>query len=168
MKLTDAEREALRLCECGCGTPVAKRVVIGHKPPETPERMQERFWSRVEKTATCWLWQGTRRDGYGQFSIANKRHQAHRLTYQWLVGPIPDGLQIDHLCRVRACVNPEHLEAVTQRENLLRGEGPSARAATVTHCPQGHAYDEANTYVCPKGTRNCRTCHRIRNRRTGK
>ena len=79
-----------------------------------------------------------------------------------LVGPIPDGLYLDHLCRVRDCVAPDHLEAVTNRENTVRGENFIARQVSTTHCPQGHLYDEANTYICGRGKRECRTCKRAR------
>jgi len=89
----------------------------------------ERFWSKVEKTVSCWLWTASTRRGYGQFVINNKPTPAHRFAYEQLVGDIPRGLQLDHLCRVRNCVNPEHLEPVTSRENILRGEGICAVAA---------------------------------------
>ena len=85
---------------------------------------------------------------------------AHRFAYETFVGPIPEGLTIDHLCRIRHCVNPEHLEAVTDRVNILRGEGISAQHARATHCPQGHPYDLINTYVAPDGDRDCRDCRR--------
>ena len=90
---------------------------------------------------------------------------AHRLAYELVKGPISDGLQIDHLCRNRACINPDHLEAVTQRENILRGEGVAALNARKTHCPQGHAYDEENTLILTgrqAGARRCQICARDR------
>lgn len=109
----------------------------------------------------CWQWQASLgADGYGRIQIAKVSHRAHRLMWEYVVGPIPEGLQIDHLCRNRACVNPDHLEPVTQRQNILRGESPSARHAIKTHCPQGHAYSVDNTYVSPAGQRFCRTCRR--------
>lgn len=89
---------------------------------------------------------------------------AHRYAYEHFIGPIPEGLQVDHLCRVRNCVNPDHLEAVTCRENVLRGDGVAAANARATHCPQGHAYDEANTYTWTNGGRHCRACARIKTR----
>lgn len=115
--------------------------------------------------AGCWLWQGSvnRLNGYGYVS----RGLAHRLSYELFVGPIPRDLQVDHLCRVRSCVNPEHLEAVTQRENLLRGQTVTARNAAVTHCPRGHAYDAENTWYQVKGhKRRCRICTLESNRRS--
>lgn len=80
--------------------------------------------------------------------------------YRELVAPIPDDLTLDHLCRVRACVNPDHMEPVTIRENALRGETAAARNAAQTHCPQGHEYTGENTYVTTAGSRRCRTCTR--------
>lgn len=89
---------------------------------------------------------------------------AHRVVYEELVGPIPDGLMLDHLCRVRHCVNPEHLEPVTNRENVLRGEGHSAKAARATHCLKGHPYAGENLRILSNGWRRCRACHRERER----
>ena len=97
--------------------------------------------------------------GYGLFSIRDKRQSAHSLAYQRWVGPIPDGMQIDHLCNVRMCVNPAHLEAVTQRENLRRG------AERRTHCRRGHPFVEDNIHVDGLGRRSCLTCTRARWRR---
>jgi hypothetical protein len=126
-----------------------------------------RFWVKVDKSGadSCWLWTAKiNRYGYGDFGLRKRLVKAHRFAYTVTRGPIPEGLHLDHLCRVRHCVNPEHLEAVTQRENTLRSESLSALRARRTHCPQGHAYDEANTYVTKKRERVCRTCHRDRER----
>src|SRR3990172_7099161 len=104
----------------------------------------ERFWEKINKTETCWLWVGcTDGNGYGSFMIRNKKTgrqkkwKVHRYAYTKLVGRIPRGLTLDHLCRVRACVNPSHLEPVTMRENILRGISFSAINAKKTHCIHG-------------------------------
>jgi hypothetical protein len=105
-----------------------------------PKTLPQRFWDKVKKTDTCWLWTGGKDGaGYGAFGDGQER-LAHRLAYKDLKGPIPEGLQIDHLCCVRHCVNPDHLEAVTQKENILRGNGPCAQNARKQCCPRGHEY----------------------------
>lgn len=108
----------------------------------------------------CWLWQGRiMGEGYGEFNKA----MAHRLSYEVFVGGIPPDKQIDHLCRVRHCVRPSHLELVTIKENVLRGFGPSALNARKTHCKNGHPFDEANTYVDKTlRKRACRVCGRAK------
>ena len=110
----------------------------------------------------CWLWTGniSGGTGYGGINYKNRQQGAHRVVYELLVGPIPDGLELDHLCRVRRCVNPGHLEPVTHRENALRGLGPSAGNATATHCIHGHPFDADNTYVKSNGHRFCKVCAR--------
>lgn len=108
----------------------------------------------------CWMWQRhVRPTGYGQWTRQRITRQAHRAVYEEMVGPIPDGLTLDHLCRVRACVNPAHLEPVTVQENTLRGDGFAARNAAKTHCVRGHAFTPENTYLRPTG-RACRECVR--------
>lgn len=130
----------------------------------------EKFWAHVAKDPLgCWMWNGAKsRNGYGQFRTAKDvLHYAHRYAYEQLVGPIPDGLQLDHLCKARACVRPDHLEPVTQVENIRRSDLRVGRAkwlATITHCPQGHPYDEANTRVGSRGSRSCKECNRTRSR----
>ncbi len=113
----------------------------------------------------CWRWRGASDPkGYGRVGrmINGKAvtKLAHRVVYEAWVGAIPEGLQLDHLCRNHACVNPDHLEPVTQRENLLRGDTITARNAAKTHCLRGHEFTSDNTYVRPGGKRNCRTCMR--------
>ncbi|MDL5205070.1 HNH endonuclease signature motif containing protein [Streptomyces sp. ALI-76-A] len=124
----------------------------------------ERIMQRTDRTGECWLWRGRlNKDGYAEHKLHGRTHMAHRTTYESLVGPIPDGMQLDHRCRVRHCVNPAHLEPVTSRENTLRGVGLAKQNADKTHCPQGHPYDEANTYRY-KNYRRCKTCLRERAR----
>ena len=123
---------------------------------------EERFWAKVQRDASggCWLWTAGLSDtGYGQFWTGGKCQSAHRFSYETFVGPIPDGLHIDHLCRVRACVNPTHLEPVPPGVNNARGFSPSALNAQKTHCPQGHAYAGENLVVI-RGKRHCRECKR--------
>lgn len=126
--------------------------------------MLEKIKARVAEDSStgCWLWEGTlSKSGYGRFYRPEIQAEAfaHRLAYEAAVGPIPDGLTLDHLCRVTRCVNPHHLEPVTLAENIRRA------AAATTHCPQGHAYDTANTYRDPLGRRRCRACHREEQRK---
>lgn len=129
------------------------------------EKDQARFWSQVAlpNEQGCMLWLGSHAyRGYGKFWINGSSRRAHRISYEVAYGPIAADLVIDHLCRVHGCVAPAHLEAVTQRENVLRGDGVSAGHAKKTHCPLGHPYDAVNTYVYPAGKRGCRECHRTR------
>lgn len=124
--------------------------------------IEQRLMAKVDVDPDgCWQWIGsTDTTGYGQVRIAQKLHRAHRVVYERHVGLIPDGLTLDHLCKNRACVNPEHLEPVSLRENILRGDSPAARHAVKTHCVHGHEYTDANTYRDPKGRRGCRICRR--------
>jgi hypothetical protein len=131
---------------------------------------QERIERNVVVTpAGCWQWQGNLSDrGYGLLTADRRAWRAHRFAYEVFVGPIPEGLTIDHLCRNRACVNPAHLEPVTHRTNVLRSAS-SITGANIrkTHCPQGHPYDDENTYVVPSTRgRMCIICIRARSRRS--
>jgi hypothetical protein len=117
----------------------------------------DRFWAKVARSGpkACWLWRaGKTRGGYGQFYDGTRTVYAHRFAYEFLVGPIPAGLTIDHLCRNRSCVNPAHLEPVTPGLNVLRGQGVTAMNLRKTMCPGGHRYD----YTKPNGGRGCRRC----------
>ena len=120
-----------------------------------------RFCDTVVITETCWLWTGAPNEsGYAQFRVNGRFTYVHRWSYETFVGPIPAGMQIDHLCRTPLCVRPSHLEVTTPRENTLRSTGLGAVHAAATHCPQGHPYDQANTYVRADRSRTCRACHR--------
>ena len=130
--------------------------------------MSERFWKYVEKTNSCWLWNGfVSQRGYGSYSCKRngerRSYKAHRLAYEMCVGPIPSGRALDHLCRNRKCVRPDHLEPVTWRENTLRGVGLSAENARKTHCVHGHPFDDKNTIIRKNGDRLCRQCIRRNN-----
>jgi len=130
---------------------------------EDMNRRIGRFWADVEMTAGCWVWQGSIGSvtGYGHLGP----FMAHRFAYELLVGPIPAGMQIDHLCRIRACVNPEHLEVVTPRTNYLRGISPPALNARKTHCLRGHEYTVENTGRSRQGWRFCKACVSARPKR---
>lgn len=134
--------------------------------------MQARILARAYEddrgyATPCWI--STRcmkQNGYTVIGVAGVVKYTHRVAYEAFRGAIPAGLVIDHLCRVRECCNPDHLEPVTTRINLLRGDTSTAREAATTHCPRGHPYDEANTYRRPDGKnkRDCRTCRNSRRR----
>jgi len=117
-----------------------------------------RFWSKVNKTETCWEWLPPTMKGYGIFRLSKRNILAHRFSFELSGKIIPLGLQLDHLCRNRRCVRPEHLEVVTNRENSLRGESLNAQNARKTTCKRGHPFDDVNTYRMPNGNRNCRIC----------
>ena len=108
----------------------------------------------------CWVWQAETWDGYGYFHLHHHQVKAHRWVYEHMMGPIPAGLELDHLCRNRSCVNPAHLEPVTHRVNVLRGLCPPAVNARKTHCVKGHEYTPENTYTYPDGRKWCLTCKR--------
>lgn len=117
--------------------------------------------AQTERVGDCLIWTGPKNQGgYGRIARSSGSSYVHRAAWIALRGPIPAGLHLDHLCRQRACWNPDHLEPVTPRENVLRGEGLPAVNVTKTHCPQGHPYDEQNTGRTPKGGRRCRACER--------
>lgn len=123
----------------------------------------DKFWSLVSKVGSCWLWTGTRSPlGYGIFKIGKSATGAHRFAYECEIGPIPSGMVMDHLCKNPSCVRPDHLEPVTQRENVLRGNAPVAITRRLGVCVRGHDLnDEVNIYVAPSGERRCVACLRI-------
>lgn len=127
--------------------------------------VRARFIQKINRTSTCWEWVGrwkTNR-GYGLFYLNGKNVKAHRLSYRMFKGSIPNHLELDHLCRNTSCVNPEHLEAVSHKENILRGNCPTAINARKTHCKRGHALvkDNLDNYKLKMGERDCLKCKRI-------
>lgn len=136
--------------------PLSESEAIAEAVPDEQNRILQSFWSKVEKTETCWLWLGSLNSGgYGQYWLPDgTRIVAHRYAY----GDVQQGMELDHLCRVRRCVRPSHLEEVSHLENMRRGSW-----AMRTHCPRGHAYDHINTEMY-RGRRYCRACQRINNR----
>lgn len=125
----------------------------------------ERFWRYVspEPNSGCWLWTGSGTYGYGTIGRGKRIEMkviAHRLSYELHIGPIPEGLVLDHLCRVRCCVNPQHLEPVTNEENIRRGEAGKYQSRR-THCPSGHEYSPENTQIHRATHRLCKACHKV-------
>lgn len=137
-------------------------------PTEYAEGAFWRFMQYVEVDGSgCWQWVGAiRPSGYGAFQVLKGSVRAHRFIYQLLVGPIPDGLHLDHLCRNKACVNPKHLEPVTSRVNTMRGVGVTKQNALKTHCKHGHplTQDNLSKKADPRYSswRLCKACNRIR------
>lgn len=129
----------------------------------TPEEFEAHFWGRVDKSGDCWLWTAClTQSGYGHAWVSGRIVYAHRVAYELVRGPIPSGMQLDHLCRNRACVNPDHLEPVTNHDNILRGFSPTAKKARQTHCIHGHPFTGDNLKIRSEGWRSCRTCMRAR------
>jgi hypothetical protein len=149
------------------------RCAKQHRPIYTEAT---RFWLKVNRDGStptyrpdlgpCWIWvAAVNGNGYGQFMRESQRQtSAHIWAYETLVGPVSTTLQLDHLCRVRRCVNPSHLEAVPASVNLLRGYGCAAQNARKTMCKHGHVFDDANTMLIPKG-RSCRRCKQLSQQR---
>ncbi len=121
---------------------------------------ESRFWSKVNKTDTCWEWTASKRYGYGQFRVGgggSANLGSHVVSYTWMVGAVQKGLVLDHLCRNRACVNPEHLEIVTPEENSTRGM--VSRHKVIELCANGHQWADGNVWFPPGGLyRQCRSC----------
>jgi hypothetical protein len=131
-------------------------------------RLPDRFWRKVvEEPDGCWHWTACRSsNGYGKVSSGGRSSYAHRVAHEALVGPIAEGMTLDHLCRVRHCVRPDHAEQVPNRENLRRGTSPTAENGRKTHCArEGHPLSGDNLYVNPRGERECRACRAAANAR---
>ncbi|MET9339253.1 HNH endonuclease signature motif containing protein [Nonomuraea sp. NPDC003804] len=122
----------------------------------------EEFFKRVEKTEGCWIWTaGVSGTNHGRFWTGERHVPAHRFSYEYARGPVPAELYMDHLCRNPRCVNPDHLEPVTPRTNVLRGTSMVAGNAGKTHCKRGHEYTPENTHRDKRGRRSCKECHRL-------
>lgn len=158
-----------------------QNIISSSEPVAAPpalgdDRLPQRFWAKVRIAASgCWEWTAqTGHHGYARYTVDGRSQAAHRVAYSTLVGSIPGGLVIDHLCRVRHCVNPAHLEPVTNEENLRRGVSSVSRLGVQTgmavingaktHCPKGHPYDGANLGVNRRGDRYCRECKNAQSR----
>lgn len=147
--------ERREFCTRACST--------AHRRELAAETLPARLLANIDFTqGECWIWTGSRNNhGYGRTSLNKKVTYAHRATYELLVGPIPDGCELDHLCRIHVCCNPAHLEAVTHRENNRRAFDPGVK----THCPNGHPWTAENTMERGDGSRRCRECNRERCKR---
>lgn len=119
----------------------------------------DRFMTKVQVTESCWLWLASKNmAGYGQFWSGEKLVRAHRFAFEHQFGSIPPGLEIDHICGNRACVNPDHMRCVSHRENMRASNSIFGRNAVKTHCKRGHAFEGSNLYISKTGSRQCRAC----------
>lgn len=150
-------RKTQRFCGPKCAR--ASQVIV-------PTPAAERLWKHVRKTETCWLWEGAKSgNGYGHINCGRGVYRpAHVVSYEAVNGPVPDGCELDHTCRVPLCVNPAHLEAVTHRENVIRGVAPTSLIHKTGRCARGHEVTEANVYYRKDrpGRWNCRACRNER------
>lgn len=174
-----ADDQIIKLCECGCGqaAPLAcrsrkgkgwvkgqpTRFIHNHHRVTARQDLLARVMARCVWDGQCCIWQGAKsKAGYGQIVVGRKVVYVHRAVYEYHHGPIPAGLELDHVadrgCCSRACCNEAHLEAVLPRENILRGSSPPAQNARRTHCPHGHPYSGDNVSVNSQGHRDCRAC----------
>lgn len=150
---------------CACGSPCVRKGgrcrECFRRSGYNANKMEDALDRFVIADSGCWEWVGNINPvtGYGRFPFNGHNLQAHRVIYELLVGPIPKGLEPDHLCRNRKCVNPSDLEPVTRLVNLLRGDTVVAKHVAKTHCPKGHEYNEVNTYWHHR-MRHCRVCHK--------
>ena len=119
----------------------------------------KRFFDKIKRSADCWEWTaGKDKNGYGVFKFKGKNQKAHRISYELFKKKIQKGKVIDHLCRNSGCVNPHHLEVVSQKENIRRGMAPAAHNMRLTHCRRGHEFTKENIYKRKDNRRHCRTC----------
>lgn len=160
-------------CLCNAhGLRKRRTGTVGTKPVGDRSRPKSdpvaRFWAKVDKTETCWLWTAAKSDtGYGSFRNDSVTYNAHRLAYELLRGQVPSGLVLDHLCRVRHCVNPDHLEPVTERVNIVdRSMSPTAVSTRTNRCKRGHEFTPENTrwQNAEHTKKTCRTCSVMRER----
>ena len=145
------------------------------KPYVVTPRQQERFWKRVQKGDGCWNWTGNKiKGGYGHVMVGKTFRRngkaalllrlAHRVAYELTNGPIPEGMTIDHICGNPPCVKPDHLQVMSMRDNIMKGNAPPARCARQTHCLRGHPLTGSNLYNSHRPGRSCKACDRIRSR----
>lgn len=186
--LSNGVGEAIMRCACGCGLETGWRrgkpcrYMHGHhrRKGVHPRNGMAYILSNIEivSESGCWIWMRhiSGSTGYAQARVRLigtrwELDNVHRYSYELLHGPIPDGMHVDHICKVRCCVNPSHLRLLTPRQNVLVGVGPSALNSAKTHCPKGHEYNERNTYMSKVGKRHCRPCaaekERLRRQRLG-
>lgn len=167
----DREIHAKKMCEMHYRRVLRGKDVGSNEPQREPRNFntksdEERFFDFVDKRGGCWIWNGAQTSaGYSQFQVNKRTVYGHRWSYKHFVGEIKKGLTVDHICRIRSCVNPKHLEAVTNKENILRGIAPSAINSRKTHCVHGHKLSSDNIYNNKNGHRVCKTCGQIRDRK---
>jgi hypothetical protein len=179
---TAGRRPSNQPCEIpGCSAPAKAQGycnrhyhrwrLTGDPQGSTRPTPEQRLWGKIDKGGPvpsyapqlggCWLWTAARVHGYGIIFWNGRNQPVHRIVYELLVNVIPEGLTLDHLCRVRHCCRPEHLEPVTHQENILRGQSPIAHQVRQTHCKRGHPFDEVNTIQRANGQRGCRICKQL-------